>query len=388
MRIERAIDKYLQQMQVERDWTPRSIDSIYRCLILLADDFPDSRISDYDGRSGLDMVRDHVARRYGHLSTATRATRISYLHTFFAWAEAEGFIDDDQVRKIRRPPKRRADIYRPTASELLLGERACTTRELAAWALMSRRGFRASTVCALRWGDIDLARGRARIEVKGGHRDSVPLGPELTGILQNVYRDLAPEQNEHLFTVERELWDGADHRVRVVRDPRQPATQKDLWRMVQRVCQRAGIRPLGPHALRHAFATGFLRDSGRDIVSLQRLLGHARIETTKGYVNELELEELEVALERASDARTSVAQEGDGPTLDEGLSRKPADGGGGNRTRVTTPSPTAGEDDRTPETADPRQPGLNPCHKLAGDAGDTPTQTGGGATPRVPGQEA
>ena len=38
------------------------------------------------------------------------------------------------------------------------------------------------------------------------------------------------------------------------------------------------------HTIRHTFATNFLKNGG-DIVSLQKVLGHSRIETTKLYIN-------------------------------------------------------------------------------------------------------
>src|SRR4249919_1214460 len=189
-------------MQLERDWTPRTVKSVFDCLRLLADDFPEARLSDFDGRKGTELLRQHIGRHFGTRAAATRATRISYHHTFWAWAEQEGFVDDDPARRIKRPPKRRADVYRPTAAELDLFEQACTIRELGAWALMGRRGLRASTVVSVKWGDVDLRRGRVRIVVKGGHRDWAPLGPDATRILQRVYTTLAPDPDDHVFSAE------------------------------------------------------------------------------------------------------------------------------------------------------------------------------------------
>jgi len=80
--------------------------------------------------------------------------------------------------------------------------------------------------------------------------------------------------------------------------------------MVKRVCRRATIAPTSPHGLRHGFANRFLRESGRDLVSLQALLGHARPETTKEYTDELDVEELAAALAAAVAARVDGVTSG------------------------------------------------------------------------------
>ena len=77
--------------------------------------------------------------------------------------------------------------------------------------------------------------------------------------------------------------------------------------MVKRVCRRAGIRELSPHQLRHGFANRFLRESGRDVAALRPLLGHSRIDTTQGYTDEIEIDELSEALARALLARGAQA---------------------------------------------------------------------------------
>jgi integrase/recombinase XerD len=55
------------------------------------------------------------------------------------------------------------------------------------------------------------------------------------------------------------------------------------WAILQEVADRAGVRAaIGPHTLRHSFATHLL-DGGADVRVVQELLGHASVTTTQAY---------------------------------------------------------------------------------------------------------
>ncbi len=62
------------------------------------------------------------------------------------------------------------------------------------------------------------------------------------------------------------------------------------------VCKQIGL-----HKFRHTFATGHLHD-GMDIVSLQLLLGHKDLESTKKYLKGLPSDELAAKVNRSSNA--------------------------------------------------------------------------------------
>ena len=302
MRIERAIDAYLDWRRIERDATRRSIDSYRRILDKLAEDYPEldlTRFTKHDLRVFL--------KRWEHRKASTRSNIVSVLHSFFGWALAEDLIEVDPSAPLRRPKKRRPDIYRPSFDELAAVRKAALPHELPAILLMEGAGLRRAEVLHSRWADLDLIRGRVRVFRKGANWQALPLAPDVLAGLRESFRTLQPELDDHVFTVEVEQWVSQYERKRARKDPKTPASEQSLWRMVRRVCKRAGIRELSPHQLRHGFANRFLRESGKDLVSLQALMGHSRPDTTQGYTDEMETDELAASLARALEARNAQA---------------------------------------------------------------------------------
>ena len=68
----------------------------------------------------------------------------------------------------------------------------------------------------------------------------MPLAPDVLDELRESFRKLQPELDDHVFTVEVEQWISQYERKRERKDPKTPASDQALWRMVRRVCGRAG----------------------------------------------------------------------------------------------------------------------------------------------------
>lgn len=114
-----------------------------------------------------DRLRQHIGHNWGRASAAGGRTSSPSTTPSLGWAEEEGFIAENPSR-MKRPPRRGANVYRPPTADVELGYRATTLHEREAWLLMGGLGLGAETVCKARWSDLDLRRGRISVKVKGG----------------------------------------------------------------------------------------------------------------------------------------------------------------------------------------------------------------------------
>ena len=74
-------------------------------------------------------------------------------------------------------------------------------------------------------------------------------------------------------------------------------TPRAVQKLITKYAYHAKLEGVTPHRLRHTFSRRFLEDSG-DLVMLNRLLGHRRLETTAIYTQPT-LDEMAEALERS-----------------------------------------------------------------------------------------
>jgi site-specific recombinase XerD len=133
-------------------------------------------------------------------------------------------------------------------------------------------GMRRAELTHLNIDDIDSKRMVIRIQRGKGDKDrDVPLSPKLLETLREYWRWMKPQT--YLFPSNHPIRKGLY------------ISSKGVFEICRAAARRAGIKKkVGPHTLRHSFATHLL-DSGADLRTIQLLLGHASLNHTIVYLH-------------------------------------------------------------------------------------------------------
>jgi integrase len=185
------------------------------------------------------------------------------------------------VTDVEKPPAPTAsgdiEVFSPE-EVMALVEAAPSEQDAAIYLTAAFSGLRRGELIALRWRDVDIE--GSTIRVRASYSDGALATPK-SGKVRSV--PMAPNVAETLTNLrQRPLWTADDDLVFVGRT----GTFLDgraLRRRYQDALDRAGLRRLRFHDLRHTFGTRVIAKA--DIRRVQEWMGHADVKTTMRYLH-------------------------------------------------------------------------------------------------------
>lgn len=175
-----------------------------------------------------------------------------------------------QALPFTRKPIQRPQVFSIAELERLFTIGAPHPKHRAFLMTVYGAGLRLNEACQLKAEHLDAARQQIRVVQGKGRKDRYTLlSPRLLEELRAYWRLFRP--HHWLFPA--------------TRSPEQPMVDVTGQRIYYHAVQRAGLRRKGGiHTLRHSFATHLL-EAGVEITVVQRLLGHAHLNTTSTYLH-------------------------------------------------------------------------------------------------------
>lgn len=233
------------------------------------------------------------------------------LSSLFAWLNRE-FGYDDIMSKVPAPKFKRAPVetfsreqieallkaaeyskeVQPDERRKYRMRRSTGKRDAAIILTLLDTGMRATELCMLKIGDVDLKTGRMQIKhgVTGGAKG---------GKGRTVFMGKTARKAVWMYLVGREDEDDADAPLFLGKFEHK-LNNVALLHLIKSLGERAGVAKCHPHRFRHTFAITYLR-SGGDVFTLQALLGHSDLAMVQHYARVAEVDVQQVH-KRASPA--------------------------------------------------------------------------------------
>ena len=271
------IREYLLYLQVEKGLAANSVESYRRDLTRLKV-YAESRRREPEALGKAELTQFVMSLTREGLSARTVARMLSSVRGFFHYLLLDGHLKSDPT----------ADLMSPQAGQKLprfltqeevekLTQAPDTTtpqgvRDRAMIELLYATGLRVSELVGLTTSSVDVDGGLLSCTGKGSKQRRVPVGRTAIAWLQRYE------------AARRSLLTGRESQRLFVGQAGRALTRQSFWASLKKHAERAGLRGVSPHVLRHSFATHLL-EHGADTRSVQAMLGHSDLATTQIYTH-------------------------------------------------------------------------------------------------------
>lgn len=216
------------------------------------------------------------------VSDVTVATYFRDYRVIAYWMMKNGYIEDREII-IRNVETDIKEVYTDKEIEKLLKKpkKDCGFAEYRNWVIINHllaTGNRISTVCSIKLSDIDFEDGMLSIQKqKSKKKHRIPIEDAYKKVLEEyVDQWLVDCRGEYLSEY---LFPNA-----YVDAKKQNMTRYTMGKNIAAYNQSRGVRKTSAHLFRHTFAKNWIV-AGKDLHSLQKILGHSTLAMVTRYAN-------------------------------------------------------------------------------------------------------
>jgi len=276
------IDSFLSYMKTEKIASPSTIYGYRKEVGKFIDYITYISITDINLIS-TSTIRQYFyyARENRNLCQSSISKMIATIKSFFNYLEEEEIIVKNPARKIRVPKKiyRIPSVMSKYEVDLIIRSvdfaplrcKKNNTRDKLILSILYYTGIRKSELLNLNWTDINLSKSSVIIRRgKGGKDRLIPLHRKVTELLDKYLDERLPLKTDAL----------------IIGEQGRRLCNSGFVYLLKMYLTLSGLNRKGysAHTFRHSFAT-HLVEAGVDLFKVQKLLGHASLDTTKIYIN-------------------------------------------------------------------------------------------------------
>lgn len=269
--IAEAVAEFLSDCEA-RGHSRNTLTAYRNALRFFVDFFAERQLKDMADLTPA-LLREYSLHCSSTLKAGGAHARMRPVKTFLKWSYAEELLPRDLTKRLpmpKLPREPQAAVRKSEFMQLLEAARRHSRkplRDIAILTLLIDTGLRATEAMRLELSDI---KSNGVIEVRYGKGGKSRLVPVERPTLRAIRAYVATERPNSADTAVIFLAEG------------EPMSRKSLDKLLERLCQAAGVKRFSAHTFRRGFAVQFLQNGG-DVFTLQRIFGHTSLEMTNRY---------------------------------------------------------------------------------------------------------
>ena len=277
MNLQTVIDQYLNTLIVEKGLSKKTLESYRHDLMVFTLSFSPPKLTT-DDLQEFDL-KDFITMqsKLGYHSR-TLHRRLSTIKNFFLFLQRELLFTKKLLAV--KPPKMMHQlpmVIQPEEMEALLTapnlEDLYGVRDQAMMEVMYASGLRVSELINLKKVDLNIHKSTIRVLGKGQKTRIVPIGEYAIAQI-DIYLTrrafMNPKEKSPFLFINRYG---------------NPLSRQFFFKRIKAYAKQVGIQAsIGPHTLRHSFATHLL-EQGASLRAVQEMLGHTHLSTTQIYTH-------------------------------------------------------------------------------------------------------
>lgn len=215
-----------------------------------------------------------------NISSSSSARKLASIRTFFKYLCREGYLKKNYAKLVTGPKIKKGIQSFLDIDEIfsLLNEPDTSTylglRDRTIIEFLYATGVRAGEIVSVNRNNLDFTKRLVKVRGKGRKERVVPINRQCIELIKRYI-----EKTEIHFP------DREDKDALYLNKFGNRLTDRSIRSIIGKYIKKCAIgRKIGPHSIRHSFATHLL-NAGADLRTVQELLGHASLSTTRRYTH-------------------------------------------------------------------------------------------------------
>ena len=276
-----AINDFKNYLKIERNLSLNTIESYLFDVKKLIVYLKKNKINKEPLTLQSDQIKEFIYHISKEIKPQTQARIISGLRRFYDYLILEELIEINPMKNIETP---KIGVHLPTTLTLkeidkMISNIKLTSktgiRNVAIIELLYSCGLRVSELVNLKVSDLFFKESLIKVTGKGNKERFVPISVLSQEYIINYLNEIRKHHKikknfeDTLFLNER----GTN------------LSRNMIFIIINKLKKQSNInKKIGPHTLRHSFATHLI-ENGADLITIQKMMGHESITTTERYLH-------------------------------------------------------------------------------------------------------